>query len=318
LKSLSGLLFLLLVLISSKKNHSQNIELHGGLLLKTNLTLGNQNQLIKFSLLSYGTLSFGDFSMESGFSLAASQLLKRHAICTKDRSILYEIFGLIGGGKNTNLLGSSVSNQNHSIIINPYGSNNFKGLGLGFEKEYFNNQLKSFNIKRGKMLFRYSHSNYSIHSVFLNDFSFGALFNGEGTDYGETGTLIIGYTNILNPTEVYQTGIGLTLFTPQANYSISPRNPINSDDGRKNVWFMSPPYSNHFYSNIYAFVSYQNAYYTWHSKLGMNSEKLGAFVQNKLHDGLGLNPRFPWKVDTKDLLFYEIEGAIQYKTNTQK
>ncbi len=306
--------FIFLLITSIKTSYGQKINTNGGVLLKADITLGNQNQWIKIGLGGFGTLSLGDFSIESGFSLAATQLLKRHHINTKDRSFTYDVFGLIGGGQNNNLLGSSVSNQNHSIIVNPYGKNNFKGVGIGFEKELFNNDLKSYSIRRGKVIMRYSSSNYSIHMIFLNDFRFGALFNGEGTDYGETGTFIIGYTKVINTKEVYQAGVGLSLFTPQANYSLAPRNPVNSDDGRKNVWFVRDPYSRHFYSNIYLFGTYQNDIYTFHSKLGMNSEKLGAYIQNKLHDGFGLNPRFPWNIEAKDKLYYEIETALFYQT----
>jgi hypothetical protein len=42
----------------------------------------------------------------------------------------------------------------------------------------------------------------------------------------------------------------------------------------------------------------------------MNSEKLGAFVQNTLHDSFGLNPRFPWNVNKKDKLFLELNSSI--------
>jgi len=315
LKSFPFFLFYLL-LISTKTSYGQKIDANAGILLKTDITLGNQNQWIKLGLFGFGSFSVGDFSIESGFSLASTQQLKRHTINAKDRSFIYEVFGLIGGGKNNNLLGSSVSNQNNSIILNPNGQNNFKGLGFGFEKELFNKNLKSFSIKRGKLIMRYSSSNYSIHTTFLNDFSFGALFNGEGTDYGETGTFIIGFTKINTLRDVYQAGIGLSLFTPQPNYTLSPRNSLNSDDGRKNVWYMRAPYSKHFYCNVYGFGTYQNEYYTLHSKFGFDSKKLGAYIQNKLHDGFGLNPRFPWNVEAKDKIYYEVEGTLNYQINS--
>ena len=45
----------------------------------------------------------------------------------------------------------------------------------------------------------------------------------------------------------------------------------------------------------------------------MNSQWIGAYIQNTLHDGFGLNPRFPWKVDEKDQLFFEITGSVIYR-----
>jgi len=44
--------------------------------------------------------------------------------------------------------------------------------------------------------------------------------------------------------------------------------------------------------------------------VGINSHKAGAFIQNKLHDGFGLNPRFPWDVSRKDRLFIELSGSL--------
>jgi hypothetical protein len=64
---------------------------------------------------------------------------------------------------------------------------------------------------------------------------------------------------------------------------------------------------------LYAFGTYQDEYYNINSKLGLNSEKLGAFIQNTLHDGAGLNPRFPWNVAAKDKPFYEVEASVLYQ-----
>ena len=157
---------------------------------------------------------------------------------------------------------------------------------------------------------RFSNANHSIHLAFLNDFKFGSLFNGERTDYATTGSLHIGFTNINNQQSAYQIGLALDVFTPQPNYALSPRNPLNSDDGRKNVWFTLPPFKDLFYSNLYAYASYQDEHYLIHGNLGINSQKIGAFVQNTLHDSFGLNPRFPWNVASKDKLYYQVSGNI--------
>ena len=46
--------------------------------------------------------------------------------------------------------------------------------------------------------------------------------------------------------------------------------------------------------------------------LGYNSQQLGAYIQNTLHDGIGLNPRFPWNVRAQDKIYVEVSGsAIQ-------
>ena len=283
------------------------------MLLKAEITLGNQNQWLKIGAFGFGVVNYGDASIESGVSFASYQFLKRH---TKKRSGIaysYEVFALAGIGKNTNLLGSAVSEMNTAIIFDARKKGGFNGLGFGFGKDYLPKDLKSYGIRRGQFIMRFSNSDHSLHAVFSNDFKFGTIFNGERTDYATTGSLTVGVTHIQNDYRVYQAGVGLALFTPQPDYSRAPRNPINSDDGRKNVWFTLPPFKDLFYTNLYAFGTYQDEHYEVHTKLGVNSQWIGAYVQNKLHDGFGLNPRFPWEVAEKDRLFFEIAGSTIYR-----
>ncbi|MFT5847359.1 MAG: hypothetical protein ACJARX_002388 [Psychroserpens sp.] len=67
-----------------------------------------------------------------------------------------------------------------------------------------------------------------------------------------------------------------------------------------------------FYTNLYAFGAYQDSNYSVSTRLGFNSQRLGSFIQNTLHDGIGLNPRFPWNVTQKDVLFIETTGSINH------
>lgn len=299
-------------LVVSQILYSQRLQADGGMLLKAEITLGNQNQWLKIGAFGFGVVNYGDVSIESGVSFASYQFFKKH---TKKRSGLaysYEFFALGGIGKNTNLLGSSVSEMNTSIIFDPRKKGGFNGLGFGFGKDYLPKDLKSYGIKRGQFIMRFSNANHSVHTVFSNDFKFGNLFNGERTDYATTGSLTVGFAHIQNDYSIYQAGVGLELFTPQPDYSRSPRNRMNSDDGRKNVWFTLPPFKDLFYANLYAFGTYQDEHYELHSKIGINSQWIGAYVQNTLHDGFGLNPRFPWNVEEKDKLFFEITGSVIY------
>ncbi len=288
-------------------SYSQKLNADGGVLLKAEITLGNQNQWLKLGVYGFGALNYGDISIESGLSFASYQFIKRHTLKASGLAYSYEFFALAGIGKNTNLLGSSVSNSNTSIIFNPKGKGGFNGLGFGFNKDYLPKTLKSYGLKRGALIMRFSNANHNLHFAFLNDFKIG-WFNGSGTDYGVTGSLDVGFTKIQDLQTVYQLGFGLDLFTPRPNYSKSPRNPINSDDGRKNVWYTLPPIKDLFYGNIYGYGTYQEDNYTVSLKLGVNSQKAGAYIQNILHDGLGLNPRFPWRVETKDKIYLEISG----------
>ena len=292
--------------------YSQRLQADGGMQLKAEITLGNQNQWLKIGVFGFGVVNYGDASIESGVSFATYQFFKKH---TKKRSGLaysYEFFALGGVGKNTNLLGSAVSEMNSSIIFDPFKKGGFNGLGFGFGKDYLPRDLKSYGIRRGQFIMRFSNADHSIHAVFSNDFKFGAIFNGQRTDYATTGSLTVGVTQIQNGYRVYQGGLGVALFTPQADYSRSPRNNINSDDGRKNVWFTLPPFKDLFYANLYAFGTYQDENYELHSKIGVNSQWMGAYIQNTLHDGFGLNPRYPWNVEEKDQLFFEITGSVIY------
>ncbi len=293
--------------LSGTMLYPQKVNLNGGILLNAQITLGNQNQWLKLGIFGFGALNYGDISVESGVSFASYQFLKRHTVKMTGFAYSYEFFALGGIGKNTNLLGASVSTMNTAIIFNPAGQGGFNGLGFGFGKDVLPKTLKSYGLKRGALYMRFSNSNHSMHVTFLNDFKIG-WFKGAGTDYGVTGTLDIGFTKISDPLTVYQLGLGIDLFTPRPDYSRSPRNSINSDDGRKNVWYTLPPIKDLFYGNLYGYGTYQEDYYSTHVKLGINSQKMGAYIQNKLHDGLGLNPRFPWQVETKDKLYVEVNG----------
>jgi len=295
--------------ICSPQIQSQKLRGNGALLLKADITLGNQNQWIKLGIYGFGAISFGDIAVESGVSIASYQFFKRHTIKTSGIALGYEFFALGGIGKNTNLLGSSISEMNTNILYDPTGQGGFNGLGFGFSKDKLPGKLGSYGLKRGMFLMRFSNANHNIHLSFLNDFNIG-WFNGSGTDYGVTGSLHLGFTNAMDIETIYQIGLGLDLFTPRPDYGRLPRNPINSDDGRKTVWYTLPPYTNLFYGNIFAMGTVQKSYFSVHSKLGMNSQKLGAYVQNLLHDGAGLNPRFPWDTSKKDKAYIELSGSV--------
>jgi len=304
-----------IIFLSCSVLYGQRFRVDGGILLKAEITLGNQNQLIKLSTFGFGALNYADISIESGLSFASYQFFKRHTVKTSGLAYSYEFFALGGIGKNSNLLGSSISNMNTSILFNPKGAGGFHGLGFGFSKDYLPKSLKPYGLKRGALLMRFSNANHNIHLTFQNDFKIG-WFDGAGTDYGVTGTLDIGFTEINDSQTVTKLGVGIDLFTARPDYSQSPRNPINSDDGRKNVWFTLPPFKELFYGNLYAHATYQENNFSIHSKLGINSQKAGAYIQNILHDGFGLNPRFPWKVETKDKLYLEISGSTFFKEVT--
>lgn len=290
--------------------HSQSFDVNGGVMARLSMVIGNQNQKIEAGISAIGTLNYNDAAIETGVHFNVGQLFKRHNIKQSGLFYGYDLYALGGVGQNGNLLGASLSSINPVIIFDANKRTGFKGLGFGFQKEFFSEELSYFNTRRGKLLMRFSNAAHSFDITFMNDFKFAPLFNGEGTDYGATGNLRIGYTQILGRREVYRAGIALDLFTPKPDYTRTPDNPLNADDGRKNVWYTVAPYADAFYANVYAFGYYQHGFYNAFAKAGMNSQKLGAYVQNSLHDTVGLNPRYPWDVTEKDHFFYEVGASI--------
>ena len=298
-------------------SYTQSLKVNFGFLLKAQIQLGNQNQGIKLGAYGLGTGQFKDFSIETGVALYSGYLLKKHTIKTSGFNFGYDFFTLVGVGNNNNFLASSFF-EDGPLLATIENKQHFYGIGFGFEKEFLPKELSTFNQRLGKLLLRFSNGDNSVNIQFKNDLRGGNLFYGDGTDFGKTGMLKLSYSSIVNPRETMHVGMALSLFTPNQDYSRTPNNRINSDDGSKNVWYTKTPYKNLFYANIYAFGGYQNSSFSSTLKVGMNSEKLGAFVQNTLHDSFGLNPRFPWSVDKKDKLFLELNSSIFNTENTNE
>lgn len=289
--------------------NAQSFQTNGGLLFKAQIQLGNQNQGVKIGAYAVGSAHYGDVALEGGVALYGGYLFKRHTVKTSGINYGYDMFSLAGIGKNTNLLTSSFF-TNTPVLFEQANDQKFYGLGFGFEKEFLPSQLREFDQKIGKLLMRFANANHSVNVQFKNDFRFGKLFNGDGTDFGNTGHLSISYSSYQSPLRAIHLGLGLQLFTPEADYSRTPNNPLNSDDGSKNVWFTKGQHSRLFYTNVYGFGSYQDDGVFAFAKAGLNSQKLGAYIQNKLHDNFGLNPRYPWEVTTRDRVFIETGASL--------
>ncbi len=78
--------------------------------------------------------NYGDVSLESGVSFATYTFVKRHTVKQQGLAYSYEVFALAGIGKNSNLLGSAISDMNTQLLFNPSGKGGFNGIGLGFWK----------------------------------------------------------------------------------------------------------------------------------------------------------------------------------------
>lgn len=300
---------LLITTLFAIQIQAQSVKSNAGFLIKAQIQLGNQNQGVKIGAFGIAAVNYKNMAIESGINLYSGYLFKAHTVKVSGLNYGYDAFVLAGIGKNTNLLASSFM-KDGAILATLENNQHFYGLGFGVEKEFLPGELNTFNQRLGKFLMRFSTANSSVNIQFKNDFRAGNIFKGEGTDFGATGMIAVSYSKIIGPQEIYQIGIGLSLFTPQPNYSRTPNNSKNSDDGSKNVWHTKPSYSQLFYANSYVFGGYQNTYFSSFIKSGFNSQKLGAYVQNTLHDSFGLNPRFPWNVSAKDLFFIEGNASV--------
>jgi len=287
---------------------AQETRANGGLSLKAEFVFGSQNQQFKVGAYAFGAVNIGNFGVESGADASLYLFVKRNGVRMTGIGYAHEFFGMVGWGKNTNLLGSTIALLPTESVYNPKGEGGFGGFGFGVNKDFLPGNLRKFNSRRGNFLLRYSNSNYAFNLNFSNDMNAGPL-KGQGTDLGATGSLIITAVEIRRY-ELRRLGVGLDVFTPEADYLQVPRNSKNSDDGWRNVWFNSNPFEDLFHANLYVDVSFQNNTYAWAGKVGVDSPKIGAYVQNSIHDSFGLYPRFSWPVQQKARLFYEFTANL--------
>jgi len=300
--------FILCFLFYSSISNAQNTKTNVGVSVKAEYTFGNQNHQFKVGTFVFGAVNIGNYGIESGAAFSTYLFLKRHGVKLPGIAYSYELFGMTGLGKNTNLLGSTIALLPTESIFNPKGNGGFGGIGFGINKDILPDTFKKFNSRRGNFLLRYSTSDYSVNINFSNDMNF-SLFKGQGTDLGATGSLNITVAQI-NRYELRRLGVGLDVFTPEPNYLLAPRNLKNSDDDWRNVWFNTNPFEDLFHANLYVDVRFQENAYAWAAKIGMDSPKIGAYVQNVIHDSFGLFPRFSWPVEQKATFFYEFTANL--------
>lgn len=288
-------LFIVLV-FTFYASFAQGIRTNGALTLDVKVTLGNQNSLLQLGVSAFGTSHYKNIAAEGGVSVYTGYMLKRHTIKKSGFISGYDVFYLLGYGNNLNLLGSSLSQYNQAVVFDKGANNRFYGLGFGFEKQYLPTDLNEFEQRVGRLMMRFSKNQNSFGLSFKNDFKIGRLFYGDATDFGNTGSLFLNYVHAKNVDEIHKIGYALELFTPQQDYHRIANNLLNSDDGRKNVWYTTGNYKNTFYANTFLQYNIQRSDAVYQMNIGVESNKLGAYIQNKLHDSFGLNPRFPWQV----------------------
>ena len=277
---------------------------------KLEYTFGSQNNLLKIGLFSFAA-SDDKVDLEFGAGIWAYPYLTRYGAKAPNWGYGYELFALVGAGNNQNLLGSSVSMyQNDAFFeqkIDNRRGGKFFGAGLGISQDQPRGSLQKFGVQRVHLITRFANKSNSTHINFANDLRI-SKWMGAGLDQGPTGSLHIGHARISGD-KLQRLTVGFDAFTPQPDYTRPASNPKNSEAGAKRTWFTNEPWGSLFHANFFLGISEQKRDQVWSAKLGLDSPKLGAYIQNRIHDSFGLYPRYPWPIDENAKFYFELSAA---------
>ena len=282
--------------------------------LSVNLLLGTQLKAVNFGVSIYGTATYQLASVEGGVNINITPFIQKYGVYQGSFSGTLELFGLIGYGENENLLGSNIGLTKHTAFYDyRIPDTRFYGLGMAIILNHLRGDLKKFQNKQGGLLLRFSDHQNSLAINVTNDVNVGP-FAKSGTDKGSTGRVMVSYTTIRDR-DLYGFGLGLDMFTPEPDHGNAPRSNTNSEDGSRPVWVNTEPYSDLFHLNLFASFVYQNEEINFDGRFGVDHYKIGAFIQNTLHDSFGLYPRFSWPVARK-ARFYSLLDFNSTVNNT--
>ena len=286
----------------------------------THFIFGSQLQSINLSLDGNLALHESAFGFKNGSSVFINGSCSYEVYRTKfgvknyGSGINYSVKGILGWGNGLNLAGSLISTTSNNFFYDQSHPTSFNGFGIGVDVNLQFGTLKKFSNKRGNFLGLFSQKQTMIHFNFSNDFKSG-FFRGKGGDMGETGSLMLKIAQLQsNYIDIY--GVGLALFTPEPDYSKNPTQQKNSDDESAIVLPSTTPFENLYHGNIFGSFSRTSNYYSIALKLGVDSKKTGANIQNWLHDTFGLYPRFEWPVDEKNKLLFECATGVLKKVQS--
>lgn len=288
------------------------LAVDGRISLNLNISFGSHDAHAKIGLLAFGVTGDTDLAAEAGAGLWAQSSLKRFGYSRASWSLGYETFGLVGYGNNGNLLGSTLSSLDTQTFFKDGDAEPFIGIGFGIKDERNPELLDDLLHRTGKVYVRFADNNYSYHAGFSNDLR-ESLFRGNARDYGQTASFDAGFAQGKSG-QIQQYKFGFDLFTPKPDFNQEPNNTINSADGRKRVWFTQAPLKDIFNGNFYFSALQINDNKSWKASLGTDSKKLGAKLQNTIHDGFGLMPRFPWPVEEPNKLLWNITVSQEVET----
>ncbi len=274
----------------------------GGVQAKFEWVFGSQDRYARLSFSAFAANS-GKVSLEAGLGLWSYFYLRRFGAAEQNWGLGYEAFALAGAGENENMLGATASFHAFDGFYKRGKPGDFIGIGFGISQDKPMGSLNKFGVRRGHAIIRTAHGNRSLHINFANDLRVGP-FRGGAKDQGPTGSIQIAYSS-LEHDRIRKYGLGADFFTPQPDYTKAPNNPINSDEGAKRTWFTTTPWHDLFHGNIYLMLGQQQEHKHWSAKLGIDSPKLGALIQNRIHDTFGLYPRYPWPVQSPNTFYIE-------------
>ena len=274
--------------------------------------VGTQENLLNIALTGNSLLKYNDFTNEIGAGLGVDLSFTRYGVFTSHINFIWEGYILSGIKKNTpELFYSGTLNSANFNTNTPL--NSFGAIGFGMLRSYTSGRLSPFNKKLGSLIVRSSFNDNRIGLIRMsNDFK-GGPFLGGGTDQGETGALDVNYYYQDSSLEnIQQWGLTLSLFTPVPDYGKNPDNLKNSDLSSRPVLYGKAPFENLFHGNLFLSYGYTSKHMQYRGHLGLDSKKLGAFTQNKLHDSFGLYPRFAWPKEEKDQIYFQLETSRIY------
>ncbi|MDG1477498.1 MAG: hypothetical protein P8Q14_10160 [Vicingaceae bacterium] len=301
------ILFFIFLLLFASKSFSQNLygTINGA--VSVNLLFGTQLKALNVGLSIFGTTTYkSETSLEGGVNFNFSPFIQKYVIYQGNFSSSLEMFGLVGYGQNNNLLGSNVGLTKHTSFYDyTIKGGQFYGAGMSVILNKITGDLSKFQNQQGGIIIRVSENQNSVVFNINNDLS-AWFFNRAGTDKGNTARAMLSYTSIKG-FELYGIGVGLDMFTPEADYGKPPRATTNDEDGSVAVLFNTKPYDDLYHLNLFSSFVYQNQQNNFNidGRIGIDNYKIGAFVQNSIHDSFGMVPRFAWPV-TKKGKFYSL------------
>ena len=146
-----------IILLFSFNSSSQNFSgtINGD--VSVNVLLGTQLKALNVGLSIFGTTTYkSETSLEGGLNFNFTPFIQKYGIYQGNFSSSLELFGLVGYGKNNNLLGSNVGLTKHTAFYDyNVKSGQFYGAGMSVILNKITGDLSKFQNKQGGLIFRF-------------------------------------------------------------------------------------------------------------------------------------------------------------------